>query len=470
MDVAQNTQDTVESLAQRYKFDLAHTRHVADLALRIFDATRAKHGLNARARGLLETGALLHDIAFNLDEERHHTLGRDLILASSLDGATPVERAVIALLAAFHRKNISPENEPVFVALKPGAQRVTLVLSAILRVADGLDYSHTQTTSIKQINGGELELRGARCHEDAARAIRKADVWAGLSAKDQLPTLFLRPRLKRPGILAQDTLDIAARRVIQYQHDRIPQVDETLTAEQTRQLRVALRRLRVSMLALHTSLRRKRLLKYMDELREVLAAVSDARECDMRAERLQTSLTPGLAPLQDNWQRKRAKARARLLGCLRSPAWARVMQLQPGRMVSQRAAGETAQHFAPPLLRRLMDDVLAFEPQLGAASAEEMHRLRVAVRRLRMMTDAFGEILPREETRPLLKACKETQATLGAAHDAHATALAARKFALTARGIPAAAEINAFAESLEAQAASNGKPLAVFEAIRKCKV
>lgn len=114
MKPAQENVDTPESLAERYGFDLAHTRHVAALALQIFDGTRDKHGLNARARTLLEMGALLHDIAFAVDETHHHTLGRDILLASSLEGVTPVERAVIALMAAFHRKDVRPEDEPVY--------------------------------------------------------------------------------------------------------------------------------------------------------------------------------------------------------------------------------------------------------------------------------------------------------------------------------------------------------------------
>ena len=466
MKPAQENVDTPESLAERYGFDLAHTRHVAALALQIFDGTRDKHGLNARARTLLEMGALLHDIAFAVDETHHHTLGRDILLASSLEGVTPVERAVIALMAAFHRKDVRPEDEPVYAALKPGAQRVALILSAILRVADGLDYSHTQTTKVKSVSSGELELRGALCHEDAERAIRKADVWASLTARSQLPALTLRPRLKKPGIKPGDSMRAAAQRIVQWQLDQAPQVDETFPAEQVRQLRVAVRKLRVTLLALHPYLRRKRLLKYMTDVREVLAAVSDARECDMRYERLEAGMAADLAPLRDNWQRKREKSHARMLAALRSPAGHRMVQLRPERLLAERADEALAGEFAAALLKRLANDVLAHEPGLAHASPEELHRLRVAVRRLRMMTAAFKEILPGDETRALLKACKRTQDALGAAHDAHITALAARKFALSGKGLPIAKQIHAFADAQDVAAKIDQADITVFGAIR----
>lgn len=466
MKPAQENVDTPESLAARYGFDLAHTRHVAVLALQIFDATRDKHGLNARAKRLLELGALLHDIAFAIDEANHHTLGRDIVLASSLQSVTPVERAVIALMAAFHRADIHPQDEPVYAALKPGAQRAALILSAILRVADGLDYSHTQTTKIKSVNAGELELRGAVCHEDAARAIRKADVWAGLTASGQLPALSLRPRLKKPGITKDDSMRVAAPRIIQWQLDQMPRPDPAFPAEHVRQLRVAVRKLRVTLLALHPFLRRKRLLKYMADVREVLAAVSDARECDMRCERLEAGMSDMLAPLRESWQRKRAKAHARMLESLRGPASHRMAQLQPARLAADRADEAAAGDFAAALIKRLGDDVLAYQPGLAQATQEELHRLRVAVRRLRMMGAAFKEILPADETRALLKACKQAQDALGAAHDAHITAQAARKFALSGKGAPIAAQVHAFAKAQDAAAQLDVADIGVFAAIR----
>lgn len=466
MESAIPARDTVDSLASRYSFDLAHTRYVADLALQIFDATRTRHGLPPRARALLETGALLHDIAFKLDEEHHHTLGRDILLASSLENTNAVDRAIIALMAAFHRKEANPQDEPVFTALKPAAQHVALVLAAIVRVADGLDYSHTQTTKIKSASGGELELRGPHCHEDAARAIRKADVWAGLTAKAQLPVLALRPRLTKPGLKPTDPMRTAAARIVRCQLDGIPQVDGTLPAEQVRKLRVAVRKLRVTMLAVHSYFKRKKLLAYMTDVREVLAAVSRTREWDMRNERLTASMTAGLAPLAEEWQRKRKKSHARLMAALKSPAASRMAQLQPARMLSKKSDAQTTAQFAQALIQRLMADVLAFEPSLAHASPEEMHRLRVAVRRLRMLLTAFKEILPRDQTKQVLKGCRQTQEILGRTHDAHMTAQVARAFALTRKGIPAAAEINAFADAQSEQSIVDVKALPVFEAIR----
>lgn len=51
---------SVVALAERCEYDEAHARHVAGLALSLFDQTAHRYGLGATARTLLEHAALLH--------------------------------------------------------------------------------------------------------------------------------------------------------------------------------------------------------------------------------------------------------------------------------------------------------------------------------------------------------------------------------------------------------------------------
>lgn len=161
--------------------NLPHAEHVGALAAQIFDATMNLHRLPQNCRPLLETAALVHNIAYEIDPPNHHLRGRDLIMAAELRGFTDDERRILACTTSFHRKKVRPEAEPVYMELAPELRRDALALSAILRVADGLDHNYAQLTTIREIHAATNEvtilLEGQHAVEDAAQANKKADLW-----------------------------------------------------------------------------------------------------------------------------------------------------------------------------------------------------------------------------------------------------------------------------------------------------
>ena len=167
---------SVLELARRSRYDQAHSEWVAGTAVKIFDATQRVHRLNSEARELLEFGALLHDIGIQISFTRHHRHSQYIILNSGLRGFSPEEVDMIALLARFHRKG-EPSLKDTECALMPKKEFETLRwLSAILRVADGLDRSHHQILALRSArknrktwrfnfeadDDAELELWGSR--------------------------------------------------------------------------------------------------------------------------------------------------------------------------------------------------------------------------------------------------------------------------------------------------------------------
>lgn len=173
---------SLDALCQRYSVDMAHARHVARLALRLFDMTESLHRLPTEARRLLEAAAMVHNIAYEIDPTQHHTLGRDIILERPLVGFSDVEQRIVACMTAFHRKKPRPEQDPVFATLDEAQQQDTLALTALLRVADGLDYSQTQTCVIVDVCPVDgvftIVVEGEYADLDAAYAEKRADVWA----------------------------------------------------------------------------------------------------------------------------------------------------------------------------------------------------------------------------------------------------------------------------------------------------
>lgn len=174
-------QVSLVDLCRRYSIDMAHAGHVAQFAAQLFDALLPVHGFSPRLKDILEAAALIHNVAYELSPDNHHEVGRDIILKHPLQGFTDEEQRMLALLTVFHRKKVRPEREPLFAGLDARRQREVLGLSALLRIADGLDFSQTQTTTIGEIrlNAGRvlIVVEGAASDLNASRAEKLADLF-----------------------------------------------------------------------------------------------------------------------------------------------------------------------------------------------------------------------------------------------------------------------------------------------------
>ena len=139
------------------------------------------HRLNQETRELLEYGALLHDIGILVSYTRHHRHSQYIILNSGLRGFTPREIDFIGLLARFHRKGEPSRRDPE-CALMPRKEFERLRrLSAILRVADGIDRSHNQILTLISLRKDHRRWR----FEFEARDEAELELW-GAQRKGQL--------------------------------------------------------------------------------------------------------------------------------------------------------------------------------------------------------------------------------------------------------------------------------------------
>lgn len=133
---------SVNALTARFAGTNEHGRKVADLALKLFDATAPVLGLSKGSRELLEFAALLHDIGHAIDHDRHNRHSYYLIKNAELFGFDIDEIEVIAQAARGHRKQAPKLDSPDLRAVSPSKRRTIRGLAAILRVADALDRSH----------------------------------------------------------------------------------------------------------------------------------------------------------------------------------------------------------------------------------------------------------------------------------------------------------------------------------------
>jgi exopolyphosphatase/guanosine-5'-triphosphate,3'-diphosphate pyrophosphatase len=130
--MTETAREQVLALARRYDFEEVHSFHDARLALRLFDETYDLHGLTDEYADLLEYAAILHDIGYWHDYENHHKHAYRMIMAADLPALTEREKAIVA-----------KQSHKGFAALRPDDQEVVRQLGSILRLADGLDRTHT---------------------------------------------------------------------------------------------------------------------------------------------------------------------------------------------------------------------------------------------------------------------------------------------------------------------------------------
>ncbi len=179
-DVARRS---VLALAARCDDDVEHRTRVAALALELYDATRALHGLPAPCRDQLEAAALLANVGLVIAHSRHHLHSYYVIRNSELAGLTDREIETIALVARYHRKSAPKASHPEFQALDPDTQHVVRVLAGILRVAIGLDRSHDgRVVAVRATRRGSRLLIEAvhRAGSDASLDVYTAHQRAGL--------------------------------------------------------------------------------------------------------------------------------------------------------------------------------------------------------------------------------------------------------------------------------------------------
>jgi exopolyphosphatase/guanosine-5'-triphosphate,3'-diphosphate pyrophosphatase len=137
------------NLGRKYHYDEAHNRHVAKLALDIFDALVNEHGMDARDRMLLEVAATLHDIGMFIRSSEHHKHGQYIVSNSEIFGLQGDELAIVANVIGHHRGEAPESTDLAFIALQREERILVLKMASILRVADALDRGHSQ--QIKKI-------------------------------------------------------------------------------------------------------------------------------------------------------------------------------------------------------------------------------------------------------------------------------------------------------------------------------
>jgi exopolyphosphatase/guanosine-5'-triphosphate,3'-diphosphate pyrophosphatase len=178
-----DTMSFVHQRARTYDPDPAHSERVTVLALALFDGLAGIHTYGPAERRLLEIASHLHDIGWSrVVSGKHHKLSRDMILELEIPGLSQGDRLTCALIARYHTKGMpDASRHRRFASLDPGRRGRVEWLAAMLRVADGLDCSHTRAVGGLACEVGRkavvIHLQSAGdCRTEIAGARQKQDL------------------------------------------------------------------------------------------------------------------------------------------------------------------------------------------------------------------------------------------------------------------------------------------------------
>lgn len=147
------------TISRRYMCSRKRNEIVETLALSIFDAMKKLHGLGKREKLLLQIAAQLNDCGKYISQTDVGECTFRIIMATEIIGLSHAEREIVAYVAKYNRDDFEYyEILREKTTLSREAYLTIAKLTAILRVANGLDRSHKQKFKEVKILLKENEL------------------------------------------------------------------------------------------------------------------------------------------------------------------------------------------------------------------------------------------------------------------------------------------------------------------------
>ena len=181
-----------QQVSKKYWEDTEHCEQVRKVALDLFDSLDSLHRLGKRERCWLGCAAILHDIGLSEGISGHHKKSMRLILNDTELQFTSEERRIVASIVRYHRRGFPRPKHSNLATLKHATVRRITKLSSLLRVADGLDYSHHSVVknvnvkvSSKKVTVECIVNSGATLEEQAFN--KKKDLFENVFKKKLVP-------------------------------------------------------------------------------------------------------------------------------------------------------------------------------------------------------------------------------------------------------------------------------------------
>jgi CHAD domain-containing protein len=303
--------------------------------------------------------------------------------------------------------------------------------------------------------------QAADTQQPAARSRKRTTAQETTDAGVDEPEDKAEPRLvtgKTPGVLAEDTVAEAGRKVMRFHLarmiDREPGVRDGKDIEDIHKMRVATRRQRAAWRVFGEAFRKRRTRDYRDGLRDVARRLGAVRDLDVQLEGIDTYRADqpvmdqrSLEPLIGSLQQHRDDSRALLIRELDSGAYARFIDDYLDFVRTEGAAARPVNASAPHRVRETApsriwaayEQVRSYEPILRWADVPTLHDLRIAGKWLRYSLEFVQEPLG-DDALPLIAKVTALQDHLGLMNDASVAASMTRTFLVERAGELSSAE------------------------------
>ena len=137
---------SAENISKRYMGSKKRGETLERIALTIFDGMRRIHGLGRRERLLLQLATRLHDCGKYISMVNLGKCSYNIIMSTEIIGLSHKEREIVANVVEYNHEPFTYYNSAAdrWSTFDEGSYLVVAKLTAILRVANGLDRSHKQ--------------------------------------------------------------------------------------------------------------------------------------------------------------------------------------------------------------------------------------------------------------------------------------------------------------------------------------
>ena len=147
------------NLSKRYLGNKKRSETLENIALIIFDSMKKIHGLGKRERLLLSLATILHDCGKYISMSNLGECSYNIILYTEIIGMSHIEREMLANVVKFNHQKFSYYD---VMAQNSNLDRETYLkiakLTAILKLANGLDRSHKQKFKDIKVNLKDHDL------------------------------------------------------------------------------------------------------------------------------------------------------------------------------------------------------------------------------------------------------------------------------------------------------------------------
>lgn len=143
-DFEQDIIACAQNISKRYMGSRKRGETLEKIALTIFDSMKKVHGLGQRERLLLRLATLLHDCGKYISMTNLGECSYSIIMATEMIGLSHMEREIVANVVKFNHEEFEYYDVAKASTLDQESYLKIAKLTAILRVANGLDRSHKQ--------------------------------------------------------------------------------------------------------------------------------------------------------------------------------------------------------------------------------------------------------------------------------------------------------------------------------------